>query len=86
MIARDEHVLPIDTHIFRVMRRLGVAGEKEDYETLRMKLESAVEPKKRMLAHLALIEFGRRICRARNPRCGECPLAELCPSKRKTQS
>jgi len=83
MIARDEQVLPIDTHIFRVMRRLGIAGEREDYESLRMKLESAVEPEMRMTAHLALIEFGREICKARNPKCGECPLAELCPSRAK---
>lgn len=81
MIARGEQVLPIDTHIFRVMRRLGIAGEREDYESLRTKLESAVKPEKRMIAHLALIEFGRRICKARNPRCGECPLAKLCPSR-----
>jgi endonuclease-3 len=82
MFARGEPVLPIDTHIFRVMRRLGVAREKDDYEAVRSKLESVIEPEKRILAHLALIEFGRRICTARNPKCGECPFSGICPSSR----
>jgi endonuclease-3 len=82
MFARSEHVFPIDTHIFRVMRRLGIAREKDDYEAVKSRLESVVEPEKRILAHLALIEFGRRICAARNPKCGECPFSRICPSSR----
>ena len=78
MIARREPVLPIDTHIFRIMRRLGVADERDDYESLRKKLESATKPNERMRAHLALIEFGRKICRARNPKCGMCPFKSFC--------
>ncbi len=85
MIARSERVLPIDTHIFRVMRRLGIADPKDDYETLRKKLESVTEPGKRMRAHLALIEFGRKICRARNPKCSECPFSDFCPSRRSSR-
>ena len=81
MAARDEPVLPIDTHIFRIMRRLGVADEGDDYESLRLKLEAVTPPDMRMKAHLALIEFGRDVCRARNPRCSQCPLAEICPSR-----
>ena len=84
MAARNEPVLPIDTHIFRIMRRLKVADEKDDYESLRLRLEKETPPEMRMKAHLALIEFGRQICRARNPRCSECPLADICPSRRKT--
>ena len=82
MIARREPVLPIDTHIFRVMRRLGIAEPGDDYERLRKKLEAAVEPEKRITAHLALIEFGRRICRARNPKCSICPFRNFCPSSK----
>jgi len=84
MAARNEPVLPIDTHIFRIMKRLKVADEKDDYESLRLRLEKETPPKMRMKAHLALIEFGREICRARNPRCSECPLADICSSRRKT--
>ncbi len=84
MFVRGDPVLPIDTHIFRVMKRLGIASEKDGYEILRSKLESAVRPERRMLAHLALIEFGRKICKARNPICEECPFSRTCPSSRAT--
>ena len=80
MAARNEPVLPIDTHIFRIMRRLGVADEDDDYESLRAKLERSTPPELRMKAHLALIEFGREICRSRSPRCRECPLKNICPT------
>ena len=78
MFARGEPVFPVDTHISRVLRRLGIADEKDGYEELRRRLEKATPPDKRMKAHLALIEFGREICRARNPKCGECWLKSLC--------
>ncbi|MCD6591781.1 MAG: endonuclease III [Thaumarchaeota archaeon] len=78
MFMRGDPVLPVDTHIFRVMRRLGIADERDGYEELRRKLEEATEPGKRIKAHLALIEFGREICKARNPRCDLCPFQRLC--------
>ena len=78
MFARDEQVLPVDTHISRVMRRLGVAGERDDYETMRAKLEAEVPPEKRRDAHIALIRFGREVCRARNPLCRECLFNDVC--------
>ena len=78
MFMRGEPVLPVDTHIFRVMRRLGFAGERDGYEGLRRKLEEATKPEKRIKAHLALIEFGREVCRARNPRCDTCPFQSFC--------
>lgn len=86
MAVRREPVLPIDTHIFRIMRRLGVIGGREDYEELRERLESIVPPEERMRIHLALIEFGRNICRPREPRCGSCPISRLCPSGRRRLS
>ena len=78
MAIKGEHVLPVDVHIFRIMRRLGIANEKDDYESLRAKLESEIPPAQRTKTHLILIEFGRRICRARNPKCEECPIKEYC--------
>ena len=78
MAIKGEHVLPVDVHIFRIMRRLGVADEKDDYESLRAKLESEIPPAQRTKTHLILIEFGRRICRARNPKCEECPIKGYC--------
>jgi len=78
MAIKGEQVLPIDVHIFRIMKRLGIATEIDDYESLRAKLESEIPPVQRMKAHLILIEFGRRICRSRNPKCEECPIKGYC--------
>jgi len=78
MFARNEPVLPVDTHIARIMHRLGAAGQKDGYEEIRAKLEAEVPPEKRLEAHLALIRFGREICTARNPRCEQCPLKQFC--------
>jgi len=77
MAIKGERVLPVDVHIFRIMKRLGIAGERDDYESLRAKLESAIPPEERMKAHLILIEFGRQICSA-NPKCEECPIRRYC--------
>ena len=81
MAIKGERVLPVDAHIFRIMRRLGVADEKDDYESLRAKLESDIPPDRRTKAHLILIEFGRRVCRAQNPKCVECPIKRYCKAK-----
>ena len=83
MFIREEPVLPVDVHIFRVMRRLGIAREKDDYETLKTKLEMEISPSERMKVHLILIEFGRNICKAQNPKCEECPIKKYCEYYRK---
>jgi len=78
MAVKGEQVLPVDVHIFRIMKRLGIASERDDYESLRAKLESEIPPKQRTKTHLILIEFGRRICRSRNPKCEECLIKRYC--------
>ncbi len=78
MAIKGEQVLPIDVHIFRIMKRLGIATERDSYENLKAKLESEIPPVQRMKAHLILIEFGRRICRSRDPKCEECPIKRYC--------
>lgn len=80
MIARNEPVFPVDTHISRVVKRLGLVDKRADYVDIKAALEKATPPELRMKAHLALIEFGRKICRSRSPKCGECPFSENCPS------
>ena len=75
---RNEGIV-VDTHVSRLSQRLGLTRETDP-----VKIESALMPlfdrdRWTMLSHL-LIEHGRQICDARKPRCGECPLAPLCPS------
>jgi endonuclease-3 len=74
------HVIPVDTHVARVSKRLGIAPAKADYETIRLSLESVIPPRDRLRFHLSLIAFGRAICRAPKPRCAICPVNNACPS------
>lgn len=74
-------ILPVDTHISRVSKRLRVTGEKAGYEEVKAALEAHVPPEDRVKTHIALIEFGRNVCRAVNPRCEICPVGDFCPSK-----
>ncbi len=73
--------LPVDTHVNRVSKRLGLASPKADYEGVREALQSLYSPKDYLSVHLLLISLGRTYCKARNPRCKSCPVNTLCPSK-----
>ena len=73
LFAGGYDILPVDTHIFRVAKRLGLAPTHVDHEGVKTALENQIPPEKRGPAHMALISFGREYCRARNPRCEECP-------------
>lgn len=77
--AFDVPGLPVDTHVGRVARRLGLTAEEDP---VRIETElCAMIPKSSwtMFSH-RLIIHGRRTCHARRPACGACPLARLCPS------
>ncbi|HJH26634.1 MAG TPA: endonuclease III [Methanophagales archaeon] len=82
MAIKGERVLPVDVHIFRIMKRLRIADEKDTYERLRARLETDIPPNQRTKSHLILIEFGRQICRAQNPKCEECPIKRYCEVKK----
>jgi len=71
--------LPVDTHVGRLSRRLGLS-EEEDPVKLEHVLNSFLPPAERGPFSLRLILHGRRICHARSPKCGDCVLADLCPS------
>ncbi|MFC6988204.1 endonuclease III domain-containing protein [Haloplanus sp. GCM10025708] len=75
-------VFPVDTHVHRVARRLGLAPPDADHETVRERLEEAVPPEKCGFGHTATIQFGREYCTARKPACLDgpeaCPLYDRC--------
>ncbi|MFB6170584.1 MAG: endonuclease III [Haloarculaceae archaeon] len=77
-----EGVFPVDTHVHRIYRRLGVAPPDADHEAVREVLESQVPPEKCGFGHTASIQFGREYCTARRPACLDgpeaCPLSDLC--------
>lgn len=71
---------PVDTHIHRVSKRLGLIEEKTTADAAHEIMEYQVRPDLRFQLHMQLITHGRQICKARRPLCGECPLSEDCPS------
>jgi endonuclease-3 len=71
--------LPVDTHVGRLARRLGLA-EAQEPEKVEAALDALVPPAERGRLSLRLIQHGRRICLARRPRCPDCVLSDFCPS------
>jgi len=77
--VRGVPVFAVDTHAFRVAQRWGLV-ERRRYSEASKALLEYFGPEHALEAHRLVIAFGRSYCRARNPRCGECPLAAYCPS------
>jgi endonuclease-3 len=75
--------IAVDTHIFRVSNRTGLAPGKNVLE-VEKKLEKATPAQFRRHAHHWLILHGRYICKARTPECWHCPVANCCAFKSKT--
>jgi endonuclease III len=75
--------IAVDTHLFRLANRLGLAPGK-DVMTVEKKLLKAVPSQYLRHAHHWLILHGRYICKARKPECWRCPVIDLCPFKSKT--
>ena len=70
--------LPVDTHVFRLSRRLGLVEEKADPEKAQKMLELIIPPDKYVSFHLNLIRHGREVCHARGPRHEKCCLQDCC--------
>ncbi len=76
-------VFPVDTHILRIAKRLGVLDDRVGLAKAHEHLTGLIAPPRRRDMHLLLIRHGREICKARNPLCEDCPLNDLCPSARR---
>jgi endonuclease-3 len=72
-------LVPVDTHVHRVARRLGLIGPKTDATQAHALLEEATPDGMAYPMHVDLIRHGRDTCRAPRPICGLCPLTDLCP-------
>ena len=80
--AFGEPTIAVDTHIFRVANRTGIAKGKTPLE-VEKRLVKLTPEEFRKDAHHWLILHGRYICKARKPLCGECPIVEWCEYRRK---
>ena len=82
--AYGEAVMPVDTHIFRVSNRTGLAPGKT-VDAVEAALMRRVPPAYLVHAHHWLILHGRYVCQARKPLCGQCAVSPFCDFKPKTQ-
>jgi len=78
-VAFDLPGLPVDTHVGRLSRRLGITRNTDPVK-VELELNEYLPGEKWGSFSLRLILHGRRVCDARKPRCGECTLADICPS------
>ena len=69
---------PVDTHVWRVTRRLGLIGPKVTANAAHRALEQQIPPEWRHAMHIDLIQHGRRVCHAQRPDCERCPLQARC--------
>jgi len=83
LFVAKKPTVPVDTHVNRVSKRLGLAPLKASYEGIRRSLESLYQPRDYLAIHLLLITLGRRFCRARNPLHEPCPVNALCPTAKR---
>ncbi len=78
LFSFDRPAFPVDTHVHRVTGRLGLIGPKVTADKAHQILENMGRPDTYYSMHLNLIQHGRQICSARNPKCDNCPLSGEC--------
>lgn len=79
LFALERPALPVDTHVERVAKRLGLVPAKMTAVKVHDALEVQLAPDEVYAFHVDLIQHGRRTCHARGPKCETCPLLERCP-------
>ncbi len=79
LFSLDQPYFPVDTHVHRLARRLGLVVVKADAVATQETLQAAVAPGDMYPVHMDLIRHGRAVCLARRPLCSQCVLANLCP-------
>ena len=77
-VAYGGNALPVDTHVYRVARRLGLSAARDPVD-VEQDLAGCIPPRQWMAVHHRLIAHGRTTCRARKPACAECCLQSFCP-------
>ncbi len=73
---------PVDTHVHRITRRLGLIGPKVSADKAHPILEKMGDPYTYYPLHLNIIRHGRETCRARRPLCDQCPLTDECDERK----
>src|SRR3989441_921180 len=79
LFSLGQPYFPVDTHVHRVAKRLGLVPANASAEQAQALLQRAVPPEMMYALHMQLIRHGRAICRAPRPLCDECVLLDICP-------
>ncbi|WP_297491248.1 endonuclease III [Thermococcus sp.] len=74
-----KQAIPVDTHVNRISKRLGLAPPRVQPEKVEEYLRELIPRGKWIYVNHAMVDHGRSICKPIRPRCNECPLRELCP-------
>jgi endonuclease-3 len=82
-VAFEEPTIAVDTHIFRVGNRTGIAPGNTPH-AVELQLDRVTPPRYKLHAHHWLILHGRHVCKARKPDCPSCVVSSLCRYKAKT--
>ncbi|MCS7040782.1 MAG: endonuclease III [Anaerolineae bacterium] len=85
LFAFGQPAFPVDTHVHRVTRRLGLAPEQATPDRVMALVEAHAPPDWFYPLHLNLIRHGRQVCQARRPRCEACVLTDLCAFYRRRE-
>jgi endonuclease-3 len=80
LFSLGKPVLPVDTHIHRVAKRLGLIDSRVSAEKAHEILGEMVPARDVYQFHIHMIGHGRRVCKAQRPRCRECVLLKVCPT------
>lgn len=83
LFACGRPVLPVDTHVYRVSKRLGLLAANDTAEKAHEVLGRLVPDRLVLDFHMLQLRHGRKVCRAQNPRCAECVLVDGCPEGRR---
>ena len=82
LFACGKPAFPVDTHVFRVARRIGLDRASPTRERMQSFLEGLVPERDRYSLHMNLVRLGRETCNARAPKCERCFLTDLCDYRR----
>ncbi len=86
LFSCGQPAFPVDTHVERIIQRLGWVDRRATAETMHALLERHVPPGRQYSGHINMITLGRRLCRPRNPACHLCPLRRSCGYARGARS
>ena len=79
LFSLDRPYFPVDTHVHRVAKRLGLVPPRASAIATQAEFQASVPATEMYALHMNLIRHGRAVCVALRPRCSECVLADLCP-------